>query len=444
VGNKELSKRYRLLVILSLLTIILFSSCSKREGWGVLLWSTEKPPIFSGTVLPVFIKSNINQVWVVGVPQSTEKLEIPISQLEFLGSRRKAIHWARKFSEYAHLYAENLQDGLPVRENTDNNAKRVYRLRTGEIIKILEKVNGNPPISTTGDPLPGDWYKVLTLDGTIGYCFSYRLKLFSHMDGPVRPDSVVKVENIVDPDLDIIMTRTWSPEYYLAMINSNHVNINELEKKYHFDPGHDTGIAKIVVPEIEIEIPYTGITGDGERAWSFDGTNLQMNLRTNTTLAVTFQESNGLRRTLIFVALPSEIDDLITQEHARRDTQYLSIYNQGPVFTSNNYGTITFMHSGDFTWTGFDLLVPHTIPYDVKGEGEVKMDLLISSSFEDRYNGAFTFYFSNGTTAARFMYNLDDQGLRLEVLPDFAVDDVTVTRRASSPMVLYFYKDSTH
>jgi hypothetical protein len=41
------------------------------------------------------------------------------------------------------------------------------------------------------------------------------------------------------------------------------------------------------------------------------------------------------------------------------------------------------------------------------------------------------------------MYNLDNQGLRLEVVPEFAVEDITVTRRPSSPMVLYFFKDSS-
>jgi hypothetical protein len=445
-----LNKNYIKLFLFSLAAVMMLSSCAKRLGWGVLLWSTESPPIFSGTVLPVYIRSNIDQVWVVGIPEYLskgktypEKLEIPLSQLEFSGSRKRAVHRAQAFSEYSHLYAENLQDGLPIRESADNNARRVYRLRVGEIIKILDKVSGSPPISTTGDPLPGDWYKVLTLDGTIGYCFSYRLKIFRHNEGPVRPDAVVRVENTVDPDLDIIMSQTWSPEYYLAMINSNRVNINELEKKYHFDPGHDTGIAKIVHPDVEIEIHYTGITGDGERAWSFDGTNLQMNLRTNTTLAVQFLESTGLRRTLIFVALPSDIEDLIAQENARRESQYMSIYNQGPVFTSNNYGTITFTASASFLWTGFDLLVPHTIPNNVKGEGNVSMDLFISQSFEDRYNGAFTFYFSDKSTIVRFMYYFDNQGMRLEVLPDFAVDDVTVTRRASTPMVLYFFRDTT-
>ncbi len=138
------------------------------------------------------------------------------------------------------------------------------------------------------------------------------------------------------------------------------------------------------------------------------------------------------------------IDDLIIQENARRDTLFQSIYSQGPVFTSNNYGSITFTHAGGFIWTDFDLLVPQLIPPNTKGDGRVLMDLFISESFMDRYIGAFTFRFAGSNTTLRFMYNIDNQGLRLEVVPDFAVEGIAVTRRASSPMVLYFFKNSSN
>jgi len=443
--------RGRVFSFLLFISLILLSSCSKL-GYGVLLWSTEDPVILSGTILPVYIKSNIDKVWVVGVPESyrhdkkvNSKMEIPLSQLHFAGSKKKAKTFAAEFAYYAPVYAENLQDGLPIRDNPDNSARRVYKLQTGEIIKIIDKVNGNPPISMSGAPLPGDWYKVLTQNGVTGFCFSYRLKVFNHFEGPVQAVHGTRIESAPDPDLDMVLARKWSPESYLQMINADRIDINELEKNYRFDPGQDSGIAKIILPGIEMEFVYEGIIPDGERAWRFEGTGLQMNLRTNSTLAVQFLENTGLRRTLIFVALSADVDDLVMQEKARREAQYAIIFNQGPVFTSNNYGSITFTQTGGFIWTGFELLVPQIIPRDTKGEGHVLMDLFITPSFEERYNGAFTFKFSdNSKLILRFMYSLDNQGLRLEVLPDFAVEDVTVTRRSSSPVVLYFFRDSLY
>jgi hypothetical protein len=171
--NPKFRQVFALLLAVAVCTLSV--SCS-RLGWGVLLWSTEDPPIPSGTVLPVYIRSNIDQVWVAGIPEvyrngkkGIDKMEIPLSQLELVGGKGKARKWAEVFSPYALTYAENLQDGLPIRENPDNSARRIYRLRTGEIIKVLAQVEGNPAISASGDPLPGEWYRVLTEDGTTGY-----------------------------------------------------------------------------------------------------------------------------------------------------------------------------------------------------------------------------------------------------------------------------------
>jgi len=435
-------------IFIFLALVFSFSSCS-RLGWGVLLWSIEDPPVLSGTVLPVYIRSNIEQLWVVGVPDphkkfgETVKVEVPLSMFEFVGSKRKAEKRAEEFSQYALSYAENLQDQLPIRDDPDNSSRRIYRLRLGEIIKILRKAEGNPPVSTTGDPLPGDWYIVLTEDGITGYCFSYRLKIFDHYEGPIEASGVERREPVSDPDLEMVLSKTWSAESYLAMVNSRQINIEAFEKNYRFDPGQDIGIARIILPDIEREFVYDGIYPDGERAWRFEGSNLSMNLRNNNTLAVQFLESSGARRTLLFASLSSDIDDLIMQENTRRQGQFMNIYNQGPVFTSINYGTITLTSAQDFTWTGFDLLVPQLIPSETRGQGNIIMDLFLSPSLAERYNGAFTLRFSDirQNNNLFFMYNLDNQGLRLEVVPDFGIEDSTVTRTLNSPMVLYFYRD---
>ena len=438
-----------------LLLACMFSSCTSRLGWGVLLWSSEDPPIPSGTVLPVYIRSNINKVWVVGIPDGLwnaqdgiNKMEIPLARLELAGSKKKAVTRAQEFSRYALVYAENMQDGLPIRDGPDNNARRVYRLRYGEVIKILSLEEGSPAISSTGDPLPGDWYRVLTEDGSIGYCFSYRLKLFEHSSGPLAA-SVPAIHETgagPDPQLDMIMSKSWTPEIYSTMVSSKKINLNDLSRHWRFDPGQETGIARIYAPGVDQSFSYTAIRPDGQRAWRFEGANLLMQLRSEASLAVQFSESGGSMKTLLFTAMPTAVDDLIIQESARRDRLYNAIYAQGPVFTSNNYGTIAFREGGAFSWKGYDLLVPLHIPEsaEAQGGGTVSMDLFLAPSLEDRYTGAFTLRFSGngGGAVLRCMYVLDNQGFRIEIAPESTIDDSTVVRRAPSPMVLYFFKDA--
>jgi hypothetical protein len=439
-----------LLSLLSLLFICAVSSCSRFLGYGVLLWSAEDPPVPSGTVLPVYIRSNIDHVWVVGTPKeyrsgenSIDKFEIPLSKLQLAGSKKKALKAAEDFAPYALMYAETLQDHLPIRENPDNNARLVYRLRQGEIIKILAPAKGVIAVGVTGSPLPGEWFRVLTEDGNTGYCFSYRLRLFEHSGGPLSAAPGVEAAE-EDPDLEQLLSKKWSAESYGAMVNSGKINLEELSQRWGFEPGQETGLAHIKVENLDRSFSYTAIRPVGNRTWSFEGSSLQMYLRSDTTLAVQFTENGGALKSLLFVALPSGVDDLIMQETARREGLFEVLYSRGPSFSSHNYGTLTFEENGRFAWTGYNILVPQLIPVSALEGGLVDMRLFLATSLRDRYNGAFTLRFDTVSRAAEaeldFMYTLDNQGFRIEYVPPSGKDGITVVRRASSPMVIYFYR----
>ncbi|GHV78049.1 lipoprotein [Spirochaetia bacterium] len=436
----------RFLLIIMVLLSTLLCSCSRLLGWGVLLWSIEDPAIPSGTVLPVYIRSNIAQVWVVGLPGRT-KIEIPLWQLELKGGKRAARQRAAEFAGYARLYAETLQDGLPIRFEPDNSARRVYRLRMGQIIKILEMVRGNPAISTTGEPLPGDWYRVLTEDGAIGYCFSYRLKLFEHTGGPLGLMAAATEAVQEDPDLDMVLARSWYPDWYGTMVVSRRIDLADLSKRWRFSPSPDTGIAHLYLPTADLTFSYTGIQRLGSRSWQFLGSpgttgSLRMQLPTDTTLVVQYTESGGFQRSATFISLPRELDDLIAQETERRETLFQNLYALGPDFQSTNYGNLRFAGDGRFIWTGNSILIPHIIPPAALSSGSIGMELFLSPDLEDRYTGAFTLRFdgvSSGAIAVHFIYTPDDQGLRIEYVPPENLDGTTVTRRAPAPTVIYFF-----
>jgi hypothetical protein len=341
--------------------------------------------------------------------------------------------------DYRRTYAENLQDGLPVRSSPDNSAGRVYRLKNAEVIKILARVEGSAALGASGDPLPGDWYQIMTSDGTTGYCFSYRLRLFEHEAGPLVVETVDQGSG-EDPELDRMLALTWSSEAYGDMVNSGYFDVDELSLHWGFFPGQDTGIARVYVSGLDQTFSYTGIKAVGNRTWRFEGTSLQMSLRSDTTLVVQFTDKAGALRTLVFVALATEPDDLIAQENARREELFRSFYEQGPVFTSNNYGTLTLIPDGTFSWTGSRLLVPQVIPAGARQNGLLAMDLYLTGDLRQRYEGAFSMRFDGSAVPARFMYLFDAQGLRVEFVPETSMDGNLVARRASSPIVIYFYR----
>ena len=52
------------------LMICMLSSCSGIIGYSVVLWNISEQKISDGTVVPVYLKSNISHVYVIEAPDS--------------------------------------------------------------------------------------------------------------------------------------------------------------------------------------------------------------------------------------------------------------------------------------------------------------------------------------------------------------------------------------
>jgi hypothetical protein len=363
-------------------------------------------------------------------------------------------------------YAETLQDGLPIREAPENSARRVYRLRQGEILKILNVAAGVPAISATGDPLPGDWFRVLTEDGTRGYCFSYRLRLFEHTPGTFITASG-DAGDAQDAELEKVMTGKWVSEVYSAMVNERKLNLEALSIKWGFSMGEDTGVAHVYAPpnvatatrtgerqDIDVTFPYTEIRSLGSRDWQLvdaagNGV-LLIGLLSDSRLSVQYNTAAGLPLTLFFTTLSIPLDDLIVQETVRRDDLWESLLKHGSTWRSAYYGRINLQPNKNITWSGFDRLVPQFISNLALPSGRVALSLFLDPALGQGYDGAFTIHLNNiggGTTQAHFLYTIEEgsvvneYGLRLEFVPWDNIEDVTVRRRTPSPTILYFYSE---
>ena len=207
--------------LISLLALCLgcFISCGNRiKGYGVLLWNLPEHQMQDGDLVPVYIRSNISQVYVIGTSQG--KIEIPLWQITEPEMKFKAKKTAKKFGEYRHTYASVAMDGLPMRAEPVNTAKQVYRLKKAETIKILYKGKGQA-VYAGKKPLEGDWLRVLTSDGTTGWCFSYNLRPFeTDINGIQISGEVIEEENRIDTELTEMLKGIWYPDSYKKMIDT--------------------------------------------------------------------------------------------------------------------------------------------------------------------------------------------------------------------------------
>lgn len=453
-----MSKKASILFSVFLLISLSFFSCSKDLGYSVLLWSNAEHEIADGTLLKVHIKSNISQVYVVSVPGVKENFEVPLWQITEPESKAKALHQQLRYAEFEHTYATVKLDGLPVRQDAVNTSKQVYRLREGEIIRCLYRGAGAAVTNGKGN-MEGEWLRVLTEEGTYGWCFSHNLALFqadSYDVSSIKTAAAVTMEDLKgesNGDTAIIrslIAKKWYPESFAAMIKVGRIDLNRMNPSYGFTFGINieensdspfAGVAVLNTEKAGGTWAYTDITKKAEKEYEFAGTNLKMSIRgaSSDTMILQYTEK-GRPKIETLVALTDDIESRIENELIRRQTELKRIASAGPVFKSSNYGTIKFNNENSVTWTNYKLLQPNIISNKAIGSVTVTLDYFIANSLKSSYDGVITMHFTGMEEGINFLYKLTDTGLRLEDASKAPLKEGVITSRSASPMILFFEK----
>lgn len=427
---------YSLIIIFSLFLI----SCSdKIMGYSVLLWNIPEQEMQAGQVLPVYIKSNISHVYVVS-NAAGEKFEIPLWQLTEPVKKSKVNALVEKYSENAHTYASVKLDGLPCRAEPVNTAKQVYRLRKGEIIKILYKGNGAKPMAGK-NALEGDWYRILTDDGTLGWCFSYNLNLYETDASGARIGGQEIVEEEEEDKAYVqICQNVWYPEYFRSMIDSKDIDISKLHPSYKF--AIDTENNKVTLNTLSIHENwnYEGYTKTDDREYTLKNIPIKIIYKNSAFIVLRYTDTSGKPQDLNFVTVAEDISEIIAKEKERRNQEYMQIWSHGPVYTSSSYGKLTFNEDSVIQWTGFKLLVPNVIPAGSKNTGSAVVKYSLTKSLKANYDGVVTFKFDNSSDEVNFLYKLEGDSLRLEDTIGASKNGTQITSRGTSPVIIFFKK----
>lgn len=420
---------------------ILFTSCSEKiMGYSVVLWNIPEYEIASGDVVEVYIKSNISHVYVVGT-KNHEKIEVPLWQITEPVKKSKIKNQIEKYSEYANTYASVKLDGLPAREEAINTAKQVYRLRKGEIIKILYKGNGTAP--TTGkNTLSGEWYRILTDNGTEAWCFSYNLTMFqTDSKGNQIGGVKIKTEEIVDTVFEEnISKKIWYPDYYKTMISSKSIDLTRLKTSYNFTIDTENKKVSLNLNGIHENWTYDGYTRTSDNEYSLKNIPILIIYKRSDFIVIRYTDDSGKPQELNFITIEQDLNEIIEEEKTRREESFQKILENGPSYSSSNYGKLIFQEDGSFRWTNFKLLVPSIIKSGAKNTGTASVKYTISSSLRNSYDGVLTFKFVGMDSEVNFLYKLENNGLRLEDATGAKFNGTQITTRGFSPLILFFQK----
>lgn len=421
-------------ILFAIAMLFCLVSCDSVMGYGVLLWSLPEYNLSDATVVPVYVKSNISKTYIIGIPDTKEKIEVPLWQITDPQKKSKAEKRAQRYKDYQHVYARVFLDGLPMRQDAVNTSKQVYRLRKDEVIKVLYKTNGQAVMSGS-NAMKGEWLRVLASDGTSGWCFSYNLRLFDETE-----QVVATTETVVEEDtlFTALSSNLWYPENYATMIKRKQVDLSRMVAKPAFRLDLENNTIHFDQNDIVVDAEYTTHKKSSGNVYKFDGTTLSVTVRNENFIVVQYSDERGMPTSFNLVTLASPIEDILSAEAERRVQLFNILRSFGAYCKSTNYGTITFTGNNGFTWENYNRLVPSLISRGSGETGTVSFDHFLHSSLGSSYDGAITFTFDATGTSYLFLYKIEDGGIRLESANKAVVRDNVITQRGNDSLVLYF------
>ncbi len=403
------------------------------DGWGVILWSHDESTHPTGSIIPVVNVSQLNSTYDIRVDRRSPVESVPQWRLSLHKRKSQAEDFLVEFAEYADLYAVANLDGLPVREERDAGAKRTYKLREGEIVKILFR---DEEKSIEGD-FEGYWYQVLTDGGVTGYSFGIYLEVLTAAQLAARDLSEEE-----DEFLEQFLSSSFRPKYYRNMLVTRRIDLDRFLPDYGIFPDPDRSVLHIVAEDHSSTIEYTNISRGTEDSYRFEGSTLLMIVK--HTYEVNLQYADGgIQYSEDYVRIDPDIDLLIIAELERRAALFEELYAAGNTMSSSAYGTITLTEGGGFYWDGYERLVPEVISRLAGNSGLVDFRLHLGSTLLESYDGIISFLFST-TETVHFLYRVEDQGIRYKRLVHEPEDqNLLIEEEGNSPIVIFFRVSDT-
>lgn len=416
---------------LAALALTLFSCGPRLVGYGLVLWAGEEPAFQTGQIIEIIQESQIQQSYLVRLDKK-QAAEIPLHRVRFYEQREEAEEAARAYSVYVDRYGYSEKDGLPIREAPDQQARIIYKLRAGQLVKVVEQ--GSEPEEVSS--YRSYWYRVLTEDGAEGFCYGHFLPTFESRGDPRAEAAELAAR---DPLLERLLSETWRPEYFREMVTDNRIDLLRFKSKYGFFPDRENKEFRLVTPTYRETFRYQEAENVGSWRYRFPGTDLRIQMQTEERIALTYYRGSQLI-SAVYILYEEPIDEIIELERERRAALFERFRTRGDLLTSSAYGSIRLLNEMQFRWQDFGRLQDQIFLRPVEGSGSIDFPYFLSPELASRYEGVITFRFTEYSEkeGASFLYAFEPTGVRLVWLRPEEIVNLEARREPFSPQVLYF------
>lgn len=424
-------------LLAGILTLLLAGCGPRKIGYGVLLWSPDEEKLPTGAFVNIYQESRINNTYTVGRPGQSEEVDLPHWRIKAFAREEEAQDYAGEYQEFTQSFAIAGKQGLPLREESSPTAERVYKLRDGQNIKVLSRSSQEVTLGS----LKGYWYKVLTADGVIGYCFDYYLTIYNMNDDQ---RVFVEEEEEMSPQLTNFLNNTWHPEEFLNMLTKNTIDLTKFRAQYSLSVDHETKTIRLSLPDHTVVENYTDISNIGYKRYFFEGSSFQITITSNDFVSAEYSY-DGQQYAMGFVLFARPVEEYIAAERNRRYRLFQEFLKRGTLLDSKIYGSISLDTSQNFTWKPLTSLKEREVlsagTPDGAGSGKMVFSHFLTPQLKQSHDGAVTFAFTGlkPYQEATFLYSLTNQGVQFIYVPPANIEEMMVLRETFYvPLVMFF------
>ena len=378
---------------------LLLAACGQApRGFGVVLWSADGVPP-AGAVIHIIEESSIEDRYLVlsaGGDRDEEPAPVERWRVRVHPDAEQASAFAARYAPFTDSYGYAVRSGLPVRAEASATADIVYKLREGQVTKVLERGAQAERVGV----YENYWYQVLTEDGVAGYTFGEFLPVFQASGDPHAEAARLRAD---DPALEHLLATVWRPDYFRAMIITGRYDLRRFRAEYGLFPDPAARVLRLVTETGTREFRYRTVERVGEGRYVFhpEGGASPARFTVHGSRRVSLSYSaDGRQVTRVFVQLTRDVSESIAAERDRRDRLYRKLVERGAVLHSSGYGTIELAPERRFRWQRFLALVPELLPAGLPGTGRVDFRYAPAPELGGSYDTVISFLFDGDEPAA--------------------------------------------
>ena len=388
----SLLERARIGGVVAVACALLLAACGQApRGFGVVLWSAGGAPP-TGAVIHVIEESSIEDRYLVlsaGADQDEEPVPVERWRVRVFPDTEQATAFAAGYVPFTDSYGYAVRSGLPVRAEASATADIIYKLREGQVTKVLQR--GAQPERVGA--YENYWYQVLTEDGVAGYTFGEFLPVFQASGDPHAEAARLRAD---DPTLEHLLATVWRPDYFRAMVITGRYDLRRFRAEYGLFPDPEARLLRLVTETGTREFRYRTVERVGEGRYVFhpqDGTSpARFTVHGSRRVSLSYSAA-GRQVTRVFVQLSRDVAESIAAERERRDRLYRNLVERGAVLHSSGYGTIELGAERRFRWQRFLALVPELLPSGLSGTGRVAFRYAPAPELGGSYDTVISFLF---------------------------------------------------